>query len=174
MRRLLVIFLFFVFLLGCKASVNFLAHDGEIAAKRAIEFAGKALIEGKYQEAYALISKEGQRSVNLEQFQEYMHKMHPEGFPSAIEATEFEPISGQHEMNIFLVGTHRSKRIYYRLIMEETAPAGYTVVGIYRKADPYLPSKTKMALKRPISIGDQEPAMNPAQPRLDGSFNTKI
>jgi hypothetical protein len=132
-------------LAGC---VSVIAHDDKKAAKAAERFTTAAFIERDYPKAYDLMSSDAKKHISLAQFQETVMRMHPTAFPSAIKATEFEPMPGQKAMNIFLFGEGGGESFYYRLIMTGTSSSGYQVAGFVRGSGPYPPSKLSLKIDR--------------------------
>lgn len=130
---------------GC---VSVIAHDEKKAAEAAERFATAAFVERDYPKAYDLMSIDAKKHIPLAQFEETIMRMHPIAFPSAIKATEFEPMPGQKTINIFLFGEQGAESFYYRLIMAGTSPSGYQVAGFMRGSGPYPPSKLRRKLDK--------------------------
>jgi hypothetical protein len=120
-------------------------HEPQQAAIAASAFAKVAFIEHNPNAAHRLLSPRAQKEVSLQQLEEWLTRIHPTGWPSAIAAMEYEPVPGQKAMNILLEGRNGSETFYYRLYMTGTAPEGYQVSGLFRGNGPY-PSKLKKPL----------------------------
>ena len=67
-------------------------------------------------------------------------------------ATEYEPMSGEKAIYIFLKGQNRDEQFAYRVTLEGTAAAGYRVLKIDQgMAFPTL-SNQKKAFEPPLSV----------------------
>jgi hypothetical protein len=135
--------------LACTKSID---HDPELAAKRAVEFARAAFIRQDPGAAYALLSDSAKRYVPLEKFKETISRLHPNGRPSKIEATEYEPMPGEKAMYIYLVGQDSGEQFEYTVTLEGTAATDYRVSKFTRGARSYVPSTSdKKRFSPPIS-----------------------
>jgi len=151
-----------VFLLTACGSI--IAHDEDMAAKKALEFAKLAFISHDAQSSYPLVSDETRGTLPADKFAEVLGKLHPTGYPTTITATQFEPVPGQKSLSIILLGENASEKFFYRLVMVGTAPAGYTVGGLFRSNRAYEGSpqihgaKLLQPLKAGYTVAEQTPA----------------
>ncbi|WP_422927423.1 hypothetical protein [Singulisphaera sp. PoT] len=143
MRRLLSVPIILCTLPSC---ISFIAHDEQLAAKTATQFAQAAFVDRDNARAYGLITPEFAKAFSREKLAEEIAKAHPKTYPTRVAATEFEPISGQKRMWIYVKGTGEGEEFYYRLAMDGDAKAGYKVGGLFRSSGPYPPSR-RMTLK---------------------------
>jgi hypothetical protein len=111
-------------------------HDQQLAAQRAEEFARVAFISKDFDKGYALLSASGRRYVPLEKFKETIVKSHPRSYPTKIAATEYEPMSGEEAVYIYLVGDNGSEHFYYTVTLAGTAARGYEVTRFSRGSGP--------------------------------------
>jgi hypothetical protein len=146
LKKLLLLHLLMVVLFsaGC---VTVLRHEPQKAADEAEGFARTALIRQNLQAAYDASADEFQDYYSLEEFTDFIVKMHPDGYPDKVTATEYEPIPGQPAMNIYLVGTSENVSFYYRFVMQGSADDDYKVIGIYRGSGPYPESSIRQPLE---------------------------
>ncbi len=134
-------------LTGCRKVIKF-THSPAMAARRAEQFANTAFIERNLTAAYGLMSENGKSSLPFERFQDVVLKMHESNYPASIAAVEYEPILGQKEMNIYLLGEARDEKLYYRFVMEGTQETDYKVAGFWRNDGPYPPADSVKRLNR--------------------------
>jgi hypothetical protein len=133
-----------VLLCGLSTScINIIAHDEMAAAKAATQFAEAAFVARDFSKAHGLLASRARSQIPIEKLSESITEMHPKQFPSSVVATEFEPVPGQHAMNIYLKGTGDGESYFYRLAMEGDAPSGYGVIGLYRSNGPPPPSNRR-------------------------------
>ena len=133
---------------GCgMPTVRQLKHQPSLAAESAEQFARTAFLERDTKSAYDLMWDESKRRYTSQQIEEVIHNLHTAGYPSSVEATDYEPIFGQPAMNIFLHGSSQSEEFYYRFVMMGTADTGYKVSDILRGSGPYPPSSLRKSLK---------------------------
>ncbi|MGP0066412.1 MAG: hypothetical protein ACLQGP_22840 [Isosphaeraceae bacterium] len=123
--------------------IRIISHDESKAANTAAEFARAAFVARDYPRAYGLLASSARSQVTLQKLTESIAEMHPKGFPSQVDAAEYEPMPGQRAMNIYLNGTGEGEAYFYRLLMEGDAPSGYGVIGLYRSNGPPPPSNRK-------------------------------
>ena len=114
-----------VWLTGCAESTK---QNENLAAQRAIEFAGIVLINKDFDQGYELLSDGGKRHISLAKFKETMIRLHPRGFPSTVTAKEYQPMPGENALWIYLKG--QNPEMDYRLTMEATASGDYKVLTI--------------------------------------------
>jgi hypothetical protein len=123
--------------------VRVIVHDEQAAAKAAAKFADLAFLRSDYAGAYALLSPQMQQAVPMEKLGAEIAKLHPKARPSEVATTEFEPLSGQQAMNIYLKGARDDETFLYRFLMVGDKGAGYLVGGLARGSGPYPPSARK-------------------------------
>lgn len=134
---------------SCAESVK---HDEVSAAKTALEFTRVALLEKDAERGYELLSGGGKRHVPLNKFKQTIASMHPRDYPSKVTATEYEPMSGEKAIYIFLKGQNPDEQFAYRVTLEGTAASGYRVLKIDQgMAFPTL-SNQKKAFEPPLSV----------------------
>lgn len=134
-------------LVGCKASV--ISHDENKAALQAVRFAEVAFVTRDFDQAYTMFVPDLQKRLSPVDFRAAVDKLHPDGFPSELEATDFEPIPGQEAMEIFITGSNGSKIFHYRFTMFGTSTTGYRVAGMYRNSAPYSKAPLRQKLSSP-------------------------
>jgi hypothetical protein len=117
-----------------------------MAGAKAQQFADVAFVQRDLKTSYNLLSAAMRNDLSLAQFTDVLSKMHPSKYPSSVEATEYEPLTGQRGMNIYLVGHNGTEQFYYRFFMEGTRETDYTVGGMWRGEGPYPPSNMKHRL----------------------------
>jgi hypothetical protein len=121
--------------MGCGGSIR---HDENLAGKRAVEFAESAFVKHDLKKGYALLSDNTKRHVPLEKFEELVARLHPRGgFPTSVAATEYEPMSGEKAIYIYLRGENPSEQFDYLLTMEGTASTDYRVLKLSRGGGAY-------------------------------------
>ena len=138
-----------VMLAGCAESVK---HDEVSAAKDALEFARVVLVEKNPEKGYAMLSEGGKRHVPLDKFKQTIVAMHPRDYPNKLTALEFEPMSGEKAIYIFLTGRNNDEQFSYRLTLQGTAAIGYKVLKIDQGMTFPSLSNQKQAFKPPLSI----------------------
>jgi hypothetical protein len=112
-------------LTGCAESIK---QNENLAAQRAIEFAGIVLVNKDFDRGYELLSDNGKRHISLAKFKETMARLHPRGFPNSVTAKEYQPMPGENALWIYLSG--ENPEMHYRLTMEATASGDYKVLTI--------------------------------------------
>jgi hypothetical protein len=130
---------------GCR--IHALSHDEHVAAAKAEQFL-KAVVDRDPAAAYAMLSLEARKSVSESTFADTVQKMHADGYPPSVRATEYEPVPGEPAMQIFLEGEAAATRFYYRVPMAGTGASGYLPNGIYRGNQPYPRSPLRHALAK--------------------------
>jgi hypothetical protein len=120
-------------LIGCAEKVE---HDPATAAAKAEEFARVAFVHRDAERSYDLLALGTRRYVSLEKHKEVIARLHPKGYPNAVEAGESEPMPGEKAIYIFLAGQNTGERFYYRFTMEGTATTGYRVLQFDRSKGP--------------------------------------
>lgn|SRR5574341_27370 len=149
MRKTLLSVIGFALLVSCSTLIT--CHDENRAANKAILFAKVTLLQHNLKDGYLFLSDNFKEKFTFEKFSQLISELHPSLYPLWITAEGFGPIPGQKAMNIFLHGENGLEKFYYRFVMEGTSGTGYTVSGIFRSKKPYLESKLKRKLRRPIS-----------------------
>ena len=114
-----------MWLTGCAKSIK---QDENLAAQRAIEFAGIVLVEKNFDRGYELLSGKGKRHISPAKFKETMARLHPGGFPTSVTAKEYQPMPGENALWIYLEG--QNPEVHYRLTMEATASGDYKVLTL--------------------------------------------
>jgi hypothetical protein len=123
-------------------------HDQKLAAKRAVEFARVVFVEREFEKGYALLSDSAKRYVPLEKFKETVIKSHPRTYPITITATDFEPMSGEKAIYIYLTGENDGEHFYYTLTLDGTAATDYSVTRFSRGGTPFGSGNAKQPLGR--------------------------
>jgi len=113
--------------IGCAQSVK---HDEALAAKRALEFARATFLEKDLDKGYSLLAAGGKRHIPLDKFKQTMTAMHPRSYPDTVIAIEYEPMSGENAIYIFLTARNGEEQFNYRVTMEGTADTDYQVLKI--------------------------------------------
>jgi hypothetical protein len=126
--------------------VSVISHDQDAAAEAATRFAERAFVRRDFSSAHILLSFAAQRRLSAEDFAAEVAKIHRRSFPSAVEATDFEPVPGQRAIYIYVRGTGGGEDFFYRIVMEGDAPSGYRVNGFFRGNGPH-PSQNKRRLE---------------------------
>ena len=117
-----------------------------MAAGIADTFGNLAFVQKNADEAYGYLSDGFRKAYSLEAFKGQINKLHQDSFPSDISSTEYEPVPGQEQMNIFLEGHNGSQTFYYRFLMLGNSDSGYKVGGFWRNNNPYPPSELRLPL----------------------------
>lgn len=84
-------------------------HDVNMAAKSAERFATLSFVTNDFQKGHSLLLEKYQKELPLQAFIKVIEEMHPNGYPTQIKATGFEPVPGQAAMRIFLEGKINEK-----------------------------------------------------------------
>jgi hypothetical protein len=135
----LVFYLAIVLLIsGCKYKK--IGRDARNTAfQRALDFSEFAFLERDYEKAYLLVSKDC--NATFEEFSSGIDKIHPNGFPVSIKAGEYESITGEEKINIYLFGRNYNEKFYYRFVMQRTEEDDYRVLSLHRSNTRYPRSK---------------------------------
>lgn len=128
--------LFLTLLISIAACAEKVDHDAELASRRAEEFARLVFVEQNLEKGYAMLADGTKRYVSIGQFKEVIAKLHPNGYPRTVRATEHEPMKGEKAIYIYLVGDNSGHYFNYRLTMEGTAATGYRVLRFDRTNEP--------------------------------------
>ena len=104
--------------------------------ERAEEFARLVFVEQNLEKGYAMLADGTKRYVSIGQFKEVIAKLHPNGYPRTVRATEHEPMKGEKAIYIYLVGDNSGHYFNYRLTMEGTAATDYRVLRFDRTNEP--------------------------------------
>lgn len=105
-------------------------HDEALAAKRALEFANVVLIEKNFEKGHEMLAEGGKRHIPLDKLKQTVASMHPREYPKKVTALEYEPMTGEKAMYVFLSGNTGEDLISYRLTLEGTAATDYKVLKI--------------------------------------------
>lgn len=127
-----------------------ITHDEVLAARRAVEFAEAAFVRQDIENSYRMLANAAKRYVSAEDLRSTVSKLHPKGYPTRIEAIEYQPIPTERELiYVFLVGERLgAKSYYYRLTMEGRSESDYKVLVVKREYRPYPTSP----LRKPVPI----------------------
>lgn len=136
----------FIFAAVCYACADSFEHDHNLAAKRALEFVQAALVRQDFEKGYALLSDSGKRYVPLEKFRETIVKSHPRSYPTKVAATDYEPMSGEKAIYIYVTGDNGGEHFYYTLILDGTAATDYKVTRFSRGSSPFGSGSGKQPL----------------------------
>lgn len=145
MRKFFLLFTCGIFFYACSESFE---HDHKLAAKRAEEFARVAFVRQDFEKAYAMLSDSGKRYVPLEKFKEAVVKSHPRSYPTKIAATDYEPMSGEKAIYIYLTGDNAGEQFFYTLTLDGTATTDYKVTRFSRGSVPFGSSSTKQPVSK--------------------------
>jgi hypothetical protein len=144
MRRYIPI-LFLV--LTCAACAEKFEHDPNLAASKAEEFAQLAFVRKEYDAAYQLLADSTRRYLSADQFKQTLMKSQPEMTPRKITPKEYEPMSGEKAIYIYLTGDDTGgSPPNYRITLEGTAATGYKVLRFDRGAGLNLPGSERKKL----------------------------
>lgn len=120
--------LWLIVILGCLSCADKFEHNPNLAAQKAEEFATLAWVKQDYNGAYALVADGLRRHVSLDQFKQTLTRNPSATQPARIVAREYEPMSGEKAIYIYLTGEDGGGPSNYRITMEGSAGAGYTVL----------------------------------------------
>ena len=129
MRNFFLLLICGVVLFACAKSFE---HDHKLAAKRAEEFAQIVFVGQDFEKGYAMLSDSGKRYVPLEKFKETVVKSHPRSYPTKIAATDYEPMSGEKAIYIYVGGENAAEQFNYTLTLDGTAATDYKVIRFSR------------------------------------------
>ncbi len=145
MKKLVLYSVVLLSIFGCKPKIKVIHHDENMAANSALEFAKVAFVQQDYTKAYYLLSQNGK--MPFQKFNNVIREIHPNGFPTTVKTTEYEPMPGQEAMSIFLYGERTDEKFYYRVVMQGTKKTNYKVFAFYQGNGPYPQSKLRKSLK---------------------------
>jgi hypothetical protein len=117
--------------LGCAKSFE---HDPKTAAQRAEEFAHVVFVRQDFERGYAMLSDSGKRYVPQEKFKETVVKSHPRRYPTKVAATDYEPMSGEKAIYIYVSGENAGEQFNYTLTLDGSAADDYKVTRFSRSA----------------------------------------
>ena len=120
-------------------------HDPKLAAKTAEEFALLAFVRQDYDGAYALLADGIRRHVSPAQFKQTLTKNQGGAAPTKVTAREYEPMSGEKAIYVYLTGDSGGEP-GYRITLEGTAAAGYKVLRFDRGGGLNLPGGDRKPL----------------------------
>jgi hypothetical protein len=109
-------------------------HNHAMAAKRAEEFGQVVFVRQDFERGYALLSDSGKRYVPLEKFKETIVKAHPRKYPTRVSVTDYEPMSGEKAIYIYLTGENDGEQFNYTLTLDGTADTDYKVTRFSRSS----------------------------------------
>jgi hypothetical protein len=125
------------FFAGVSLSFNAWSHQPSMAADAGEAFAAAAFVEGDAGRAFTLLTPAPAEEVSVDQLAEILAQLHRDGRPDSVDAIEYEPLPGYRGMGIYIEGESAERVFYYRLLMEGTSLAGYTISGFWRGSGPY-------------------------------------
>jgi hypothetical protein len=125
-------------------------HDPKTAGKRAEEFAQVVFVRQDFDRGYAMLSESGKRYVPPEKFKETVIKSHPRNYPTRIAATDYEPMTGEKAIYIYISGENAGEKFNYTLTLDGAAANDYKVTRFSRGADAgrYDAGGSRQPLKR--------------------------
>lgn len=133
---------------GCVKAIH---HDEMQAAHDAEAFARLAFLCGS-DKAFDLLSPAAAAAHSGAEYHELLVKMHPDGYPTSLSVTAYEPVFGQEAMNLFLEGQGGNRQYHYRIQVVGTKSKGYKVSGLFRGNGPYPTPDYHKALPNVISV----------------------
>ncbi len=135
-------------LAGCAEPVK---HDEARAAKQALEFGRVVFLEKSFDRGYDLMADGGKRHVPRDRFKQTVTAMHARDYPTKLAAIEYEPMSDEKAIYIFIRGQNAEDTFNYRFTMEGTAATGYKVLKIDQGTGFFTLSNRKRAFTPPIT-----------------------
>ena len=150
MKNLVLYSAMVLLVIGCKGKTKVGRDERNMAFDRALDFAEVAFFQRDHVKAYLLVSEDCY--ATFEEFGSGIDKIHPKGFPTAVRATEYEPIPGEEKINIFLYGRGDDEEFYYRFVMEGTKERNYKVFSLACADSPYPPSELRERLKTILPV----------------------
>lgn len=117
--------LLIILIFGCSDKFE---HNPTLAAQKAEEFAALAYVKQDFDGAYALLADGIRRHVSPAQFKQTLAKNQTGAKPAKVVAQEYEPMSGEKAIYIYLVGDTVGAQNSIRITMEGTADSGYKVL----------------------------------------------
>lgn len=145
MRNFSLFFTCGLLLFACAESFE---HDHKLAAKRAEQFAQVVFVGRDLEKGYAMLSDSGRRYVPLEKFKETVVKSHPKYYPTKITATDYEPMSGEKAIYIYLSGENAGEQFNYTLTLDGTAATDYKVTRFSRGGGAFSSSNSRLPLSK--------------------------
>lgn len=133
---------------GCAEPVK---HEETRAARRALEFGRVVFVEKNPDRAYDLLADGGKRHVPREKFKQTIAAMHPQNGPTKLTAVEYEPMTDEQAIYIFIRGQNSEETFNYRFTMAGTAATDYKVLKIDQGSGFFTLSNKKRAFSPPIS-----------------------
>lgn len=118
-------------------------HDLDQARSVVREFITRACVERRSERAYTLVSNRMKQYVEIDKFHDAITNLHPDGFPSAVMVSEYEPVLGKRALNVFATGVIGDRRLYYRVLIVGDATEGYKIESFARGNGPYPLSTTR-------------------------------
>jgi hypothetical protein len=79
-----------------------------------------------------MLAESGKRYVPLEKFRDTVLKSHPRAYPSRIAAVDYEPMTGEKAIYIYLSGDNSGEQFNYTVTLDGTAATDYKVVRFSR------------------------------------------
>jgi hypothetical protein len=129
MRYIFLLLACALLVVGCAKSFE---HDPKLAARRAEEFARVVFIKRDFDTGYMLLADSARRYVPPEKFRETVVKAHPKRYPNNIAATDYEPMSGEKAIYVYLSGVNDGEQFHYTLTLDGTAASDYKVMRFSR------------------------------------------
>ncbi len=131
--------------MGC--SINVINHDADEAGRAALSFSERAFVRRDFNSAFELITHTKSGSVTVEQIQNLVQEMHPDGqYPSTVELSEYEVIPGKPIIRVFLKSSINGSNAYYLIVVEGQRGTGYEVTELYKSENQfpmtYVPRKS--------------------------------
>jgi hypothetical protein len=126
-------------------------HDEASAAKHALEFGRVVFLEKNFDRGYGLMADGGKRHVPRDKFKQTVAAMHARNYPTKLAAIEYEPMTDEKAIYIFIRGQNAEDTFSYRFTMEGTAATGYKVLKIDQGTGFFTLSNRKRAFTPPIT-----------------------
>ena len=123
-------------------------HDPKLAAARAEDFARTTFVDRDSDKGYEMLSDSGKRYVSPEIFKETVVKSHPRSYPARINATDYERMSGEKAIYIYLNGDNGAENFHYTVTLHGTAASGYKVTRFTRGASSFISGSSRRPLNR--------------------------
>ncbi len=128
-----IIYIFAALLISSAACSEPIAHNEELAAKRAEEFGEIALVRRNFERAYELMSSKARSYLPLDNFKETVSGSHPDGYPETIKATAARPVKDAATIYVTLRGNDGAGKVFeYQVMLNGTAKSDYQVSTIKR------------------------------------------
>ena len=150
MKKLVLYSAMVLLVIGCRDKTKVGRDERNTAFDIALNFAEAAFFQRDYGKAYLLVSEDC--NATFEEFSSGIEKIHPKGFPTAVRATEYEPVPGEEKIKIFLHGRGDDEEFYYRFVMQGTKERNYKVFSLERADGPYPPSELRERLKTILPV----------------------